>query len=78
MQPLCPDLSCLFAQLGEAHDDDSIERFIHRNTILLGTIRVDEAPCWSRAQAAFLREALALDDHWALVVDVLNTQMHQR
>lgn len=66
----------LFAQLGEANDDLSISRFIQNHGKLAGGTHVHEAPCWTAAQADFLKEALAADAAWAPVVDELNTRLH--
>jgi hypothetical protein len=70
------NMSSLFAQLGESHDEDGIAHFIARHRGLSGNTHLHEAPFWSPSQAAFLREALQQDAAWAPVVDDLNAQLH--
>lgn len=70
------NMSSLFAQLGVAHDEAGIARFIAQHRGLAGRTRLHEAPFWTPSQAAFLREALQQDAAWALVVDELNAQLH--
>lgn len=77
MEILVPNIYTLFAQLGEANDDASIERFIATHAPLHGSTPLHEAGFWSPSQAAFLREAVLLDAAWAPVVDGLNTRLHQ-
>lgn len=76
MEMIVKSMNALFEQLGEASDDASIELFIQKHGTLAGGIPLDKAPCWTAAQACFLKEALALDAAWAPVVDELNTRMH--
>jgi hypothetical protein len=66
----------LFAQLGEDSDERSIARFIEQHGPLHGHTRLHEAPFWSPAQAAFLRDAIVDDADWAPVVDALNARLH--
>jgi len=37
-----------------------------------------EAPFWSTAQAAFLREEILNDADWAEVIDQLNARLHSK
>lgn len=76
MEMIVKCMSALFEQLGEASDEASIELFIQRHGTLAGDIPLHKAPCWTAAQACFLREALAQDAAWAPVVDELNTRLH--
>lgn len=62
----------LFAQLGLASDDASIHNFIRAHGHLPDHVRLEDAPCWTPAQARLLRESLAQDADWATVVDRLN------
>ncbi|WP_342619397.1 DUF2789 family protein [Rhodoferax sp. GW822-FHT02A01] len=77
MELLAPTMPCLFAQLGEANDAVAIARFIERNGTLWGGTHMYEASCWSRSQAAFLRDAIAQDANWAPIVDELNALFHR-
>ena len=71
-------MSKLFAQLGEADDRISIERFISANRPLAGSVLLHEATFWSSAQAGFLREAISDDADWASVADALNAALRSR
>lgn len=75
MEPMVHELSELFAQLGEPNDPASIEDFIARNGSTVCNIELHEAPFWSPSQAEFIREALADDSDWAIVVDRLNRRL---
>ena len=66
----------LFAQLGLPVGDAAIEQFIASHRPLPATMPLAEAPFWSPAQAAFLREEWLEDGDWAEVVDELNLRMH--
>jgi hypothetical protein len=77
MELMEKNMSALFAQLGEASDDNSIALFIALHGTLTGVTQLHEAPCWTASQASFLREALLLDAAWAPVVDELNTRLHR-
>lgn len=69
------DLPALFKQLGLASDTASIERFIRNHSPLAPACKLADAPFWSPAQAAFLREEILEDADWAEVVDQLNVQL---
>lgn len=69
-------MSMLFAQLGEADDRSSIERFISANRPLAGSVQLHEAMFWNVAQAGFLREAISDDADWAAITDALNVALH--
>jgi len=68
----------LFGQLGLPNDNDSISRFIERHAPLADDIQLADAPFWSPAQAAFLREEILEDADWAEVVDNLNAALRAR
>jgi hypothetical protein len=72
------DMSSLFAQLGEANDEQSIDRFIKSHAPLESDVQLHEAPFWTPAQAGFLREATLDDAEWVAIVDALNAELHQR
>ena len=69
-------LNNLFAQLGLPSDDSAIEDFIKTHQHLAGNLTLAEAPFWSTAQAAFLREEILKDADWAEVIDQLNVRLH--
>ena len=65
----------LFAQLGLADDDASIEAFICLHHPLPMTTRLYDAPFWTASQAALIREKLSEDGDWAVLIDTLNVQL---
>ena len=69
--PMCE----LFAQLGLPDDAASIEAFIQQHHPLPMTTRLYDAPFWSPSQAALIREKLAEDADWAVLIDTLNVQL---
>ena len=62
----------LFAQLGLPSDPNHIAQFLALHAPLAGDVRLPDAPFWSPAQAAFLREALLQDSDWAELADQLS------
>lgn len=77
MEMISKSMTTLFEQLGESSDEVSIALFIQLHGTLKGGVLLHEAPCWTAAQAGFLKEALTLDAAWAPVVDELNARLHQ-
>lgn len=71
------DMSSLFAQLGVASDEQSIARFIRTHAPLDGHVRLHEAAFWTSSQANFLREASLDDAEWVVIVDALNSELHE-
>lgn len=67
----------LFAQLGLPNDEASIAQFLHHHSPLLGDVELPDAPFWSPAQAAFLRETLQLDNDWSQQVDQLSKALRK-
>ncbi|MBP6500176.1 MAG: DUF2789 domain-containing protein [Thauera sp.] len=68
-------LKDLFAQLGLPNDAAAIDAFIKAHSPLPETVKVADAPFWTTAQAAFLREELAEDADWAELVDQLSAAL---
>lgn len=62
----------LFAQLGLPCDAQGIRQFLAQHAPLAPEVSLPDAPCWTPAQADFLRDALQQDSDWAEVVDQLN------
>lgn len=69
------DLPALFDQLGLPSDHEEIERFFATHA-LPRDVKLVDAPFWTPAQSAFLREQFQRDAEWAPVVDELNTRLH--
>ena len=67
----------LFAQLGLPDDEASIDSFVQSHRPLPCEARLPEADFWSDAQRAFLKEKLKDDSDWAIVIDDLNTRLHE-
>lgn len=69
-------LSNLFAQLGLSGEAQAIAAFIQNHRPLPSALALPDAPFWTLAQAAFLREEMLNDADWAEVIDQLNTELH--
>ncbi len=67
--------SDLFAQLGLPHDDAGIHQWLAGHAPLAGHLTLADAPFWSTAQAAFVKEQIAADADWAELVDQLNVAL---
>ncbi|NOQ68980.1 MAG: DUF2789 family protein, partial [Gammaproteobacteria bacterium] len=65
----------LFKQLGLGSNHEEIEGFLREHAPLSTGILLSDAPFWSPAQAAFLREARESDSDWSEVVDALNVAL---
>lgn len=72
-----PSIPVLFDQLGLPSSDDDIEVFISLHRPLPANVRIFEAAFWTEAQAKFLREQIACDADWAVVVDKLDTELRK-
>jgi hypothetical protein len=72
MQSPTHDLTALFEQLGLPADSANQEAFVSKYAPLPEHVQLADAPFWSVAQAALLREQLSADADWAEVVDQLN------
>lgn len=62
----------LFAQLGLPCEPPDIAAFLAAHAPLADNIKLVDAPFWSHAQAAFLKEALLQDSDWTSPVDQLS------
>lgn len=62
----------LFLQLGLSNTAQDISDFIQSHGPLSSDVLLVDAPFWSPAQSAFLREAIAEDADWAEAVDHLD------
>jgi hypothetical protein len=70
--------SNLFAQLGLANDEASIQAFIREHSPLPESVDLYSADFWSESQARLLRESLKEDSDWAIAVDQLNASLRSR
>jgi GMP synthase-like glutamine amidotransferase len=55
-----------------------IRAFIEQHSPLSQAVRLEEAPFWTPAQAALLREQLLVDADWAEVIDQLNVALRPK
>ncbi len=76
MESTVHPFSELFAQLGLANDNASIQQFIATHSPIPNDMRLEDAPFWSTAQSQLLREERRDDADWAMVVDRLNVALH--
>lgn len=67
----------LFAQLGLPADAKAIAQFIAAHAPLAEDIDLPDAPFWTPAQSAFLREEKLEDADWAELVDQLSLALRQ-
>jgi len=67
----------LFAQLGLPADEQAIGQFLATHAPLAADICLPDAPFWTKAQAAFLREEMLEDADWAELVDQLNLALRE-
>jgi len=67
----------LFKQLGLADDAVSIDQFIASHSPLKNEIKLVDAPFWSDAQRAFLKESITEDADWAVPFDQLNEALRR-
>lgn len=65
-------MSELFKQLGLPNSDTDIREFITQHRPLPAKRLLADAECWSESQASFLREAVAQDSDWSVIVDQLS------
>ena len=76
MESTVHPFSELFAHLGLADDNASIQQFISTHSPIPNDMRLEDAPFWSTAQSQLLREERRDDADWAMVVDRLNVALH--
>ena len=77
MDKVTHDMHELFAQLGLPAGSGQIDRFIREHHRLAPGLALADAPFWTSAQAAFLRESMSADADWAVIVDLLNVELHR-
>jgi len=65
----------LFAQLGLPSSPEAIQTFVEAYGPL--AVPLADAPFWTPAQAAFLRDQVEQDADWADVIDRLATGLRQ-
>jgi len=78
MEDHIPSMTRLFDQLGLASAPPTIEAFIAAHRPLAATTRLADAAFWSPSQAEFLRQEVAEDTDWAIVIERLNAALRTR
>jgi Protein of unknown function (DUF2789) len=71
-------IQTLFEQLGLPADGDDIEAFVDSHRPLESSVKLHNAPFWSDAQAALLKQAIDDDAEWAEVVDELDALLRHQ
>lgn len=77
MDTTTPSLEQLFAQLGLPNAPQEIRAFITQHRPLPGDVLLRDAPFWNAGQSALIREKLAADGDWSMVIDMLNVQLRE-
>ena len=75
MEPPTHQMTDLFKQLGLSERPQDMAGFIARHRPLPDRLALPDAPFWNPAQSDFLREGLAQDADWAVVVDQLDASL---
>ncbi|MEN8990658.1 MULTISPECIES: DUF2789 family protein [unclassified Acinetobacter] len=70
-----PTLELFFEQLGLDATPEGIDQFIETHQITMD-VPLHEAPFWTKSQRDFIISHWKKDDDWAIVVDILNEQLH--
>ena len=70
-----PTLELFFEQLGLDASPEGIDQFIETHQITMD-VPLHEAPFWTKSQRDFIISHWKKDDEWAMVVDILNEQLH--
>lgn len=66
----------LFAQLGLPSEEAEIRAFIEAHRPLPADVQLGDAPFWTPAQRALIKEQWRADADWAEVIDQLNLALH--
>ncbi|MFQ6371279.1 DUF2789 domain-containing protein [Shewanella sp. YIC-542] len=69
-------MTALFQQLGLESDETAIRDFFERH-YLPQDVMLADAPFWTPAQRAFLKESLACDDQWATIIDHMDASLRR-
>lgn len=76
MSNAIPRMTNLFLQLGLEADEVAIARFIKEHQ-LPTDVHIADAPYWNDAQRQFIKEQLAADAPWSIIVDQLSESLHE-
>lgn len=67
----------LFQQLGLPSQPEDIHAFLKRHAPLPDHLALADAPFWTAAQAALIKESLHADADWSAVIDQLNLALRR-
>lgn len=67
----------LFSQLGLPSDKASVDKFVISHRPLASDVKLAEAPFWNESQASFLKNQLAHDADWSMVIDTLDARLRE-
>ena len=70
-----PTLELFFEQLGLDASAEAIDRFIDTHQLTMD-VPLHKAPFWTPSQHDFIISHWKKDDDWAMVIDILNEQLH--
>ena len=70
-----PTLELFFEQLGLDASAEAIDQFIETHQLSMD-VPLHKAPFWTPSQHDFIISHWKKDDDWAMVVDILNEQLH--
>ena len=70
-----PTLELFFEQLGLDASAEAIDQFIDTHQLSMG-VPLHKAPFWTPSQHDFIISHWKKDDDWAMVIDILNEQLH--
>ena len=65
----------MFEQWGLDASQEAVDQFIETHQLTMD-VALHHAPFWTPAQHDFLISHWKKDDEWAMVVDILNEQLH--
>ena len=70
-----PTLELFFEQLGLDASAEAIDQFIETHQLSMD-VPLHKTPFWTPSQHDFIISHWKKDDDWAMVVDILNEQLH--
>ncbi|WDE97890.1 DUF2789 domain-containing protein [Lentisphaera profundi] len=70
-------LKMLFLQLGLKNSDDAMSEFIASHQLSKNQA-IEKANFWNTSQAQFISESWNEDADWCVIVDQLNSLLHQK
>ena len=70
-----PTLELFFEQLGLDASAEAIEQFIDTHQLTMD-VPLHKASFWTPSQHDFIISHWKKDDDWAMVIDILNEQLH--